>query len=81
MSTPILADILLSEFSDDDVWLVVVGFKERFNGASPELSEYRPLREGIESPEGLPFVAGNLITSTLSEALGERLTSCDVSYT
>lgn len=69
------ADILLSELSDELVWLEVVGFKERFKGASPELSEYKPPYEGTVRPEGLPFVAGNLITSTLSEALGERLTS------
>lgn len=75
MSTPILADILLSELSEELVWLVVVGFKERFKGASPELSEYILPYEGTVRPEGLPFVAGNLITSTLSEALGERLTS------
>lgn len=80
LSTPILADMLLREFNEELVWLVVAGFKDRFRGASAELSPYEPPYEGTVIPEGLPFVAGSLITSTLSEEFGERLASCAGSY-
>lgn len=80
LSTPILADMLLREFNEELVLLVVAGFKDRFRGASAKLSEYEPPYEGTVIPEGLPFVAGSLITSTLSEEFGDRLASCAGSY-
>lgn len=66
---PMLADMLLSEFSDELVWLFVelwlLGFKDRFKGPSARGSG-APY-EGTLRPDGLPFVGGNLMTSTRSE--------------
>lgn len=76
-STPKLADILQSEFSEElDVLLVeVLGLSDKFNGVSPVVSLL--LNDGTEIPEGLPLVAGNFITSTRSFAEdGGELTSC-----
>lgn len=76
-STPKLADILLSEFSDELVRPaeLIDGFSDRLRGVSPDGSEL--LYGGRDMP-GLPLVGGSLMTSTLSLAcpLPELLRSC-----
>lgn len=69
--------MLLREFNEELVWLVAdEGFKDKFRGVSPPDSEKLLLNEGIEIPDGLPFVGGNFITSTLSvDVFGETLAS------
>jgi hypothetical protein len=73
-----LADMLHNEFSEELVVLLVevLGFSDKFSGVSPAGS-LPLLNEGTEIPDGLPLVAGNFITSTLSFAeAGGELTSC-----
>lgn len=73
-SMPKFADMLLSEFRDELLWLVefIVGFNDKFKGPSPVDSlKLPPEKDGTEIPDGLPFVGGNFITSTLSIAGGD----------
>ena len=67
--------MLLNEVSEELLLFVdVLGFSDKFSGVSPVLSL---LNEGTEIPDGLPLVAGNLMTSTLSFAeAGGDPTSC-----
>lgn len=64
-----LADMLHREFNEEEVVEVLqeLGFSERFKGVSPCSAL---LNEGTETPEGLPLVAGSLITSTRSPGAG-----------
>lgn len=63
-----LADMLLSEFSEELVWLTVDGdgFSDRFSGVSVVSDELELPKADTDNPDGLPLVAGSLITSTLS---------------
>lgn len=65
-SDPILALILLKQFSEELEPLLVdqLGLSDKLRGASPEVSD-EPVYD--EMPDGLPLVAGSLITSTLSD--------------
>lgn len=74
LSEPILADISLKDVKDDVLEEVVLGFKDKFKGASPPESGLDPNRDEI--PEGLPFVAGSLITSTRSFGVDGGVSSC-----
>lgn len=73
-SEPILADISLKDVKDDVLEDVVFGFKDKFNGTSPPDSEVDPNMEEI--PDGLPLVAGSLITSTRSLGVEGGVSSC-----
>lgn len=79
LSLPILAERLLSEFKELLLGQLLfdeleAGFNDKFKGAS--FASEVPLNDGTLTPEGLPFVAGNFITSTLSLLVERSWGSC-----